>query len=140
MFTENMVAPCGLDCSLCSQAHKKDHTCPGCMGPDEEKPEFCSTRCTIIQCEKRRQHGYRFCDECPDFPCEFSHERENRYQSQYAMKESPFANLKMIREKGMDFFLNSQREKWTCSCGGVISVHEGVCSRCGKQYHSSKGE
>ena len=135
MFTENMVAPCGLDCSLCSAAHKKKNPCPGCTGTDEYKPEFCSTRCTIIQCGKIKANKYRFCDECPDFPCEFSYERENRYMSQYVMKESPFTNLKIIREKGMAAFLDDQKEKWTCKeCGGVVSVHDDICSVCGKRH------
>lgn len=138
MFEEKMIAPCGLDCSLCSEAHKKEKPCSGCMGPDDCKPEFCSARCTIIQCAKRKEGSYRFCDECPDFPCEFSRERESRYQSQYALRESPLGNLKAIREQGMDRFLAQERERWSCKkCGGVISVHTGLCSGCGKKYSLS---
>lgn len=140
MFTARMIAPCGLDCSLCSQAHKKDAPCAGCTGPDENKPEFCSARCTIIQCEKRRHNGYRFCDECPDFPCEFSNEREKRYMSQYVLRESPLGNLRAIRERGMEIFLEKQKAIWTCKiCGGIISVHDGICSKCGKQYRVLDG-
>ena len=134
MFTEDMIAPCGLDCSLCTAAHQKENPCKGCTGPDEYKREFCSTRCAIIQCMKKGQR-YRFCDECSQFPCEFIHERENRYQSQYVLKESPLTNLKNIRAHGMDWFLKQERQKWTCPvCGGVLSVHDGVCSKCGKKY------
>lgn len=133
MFTERMIAPCGLDCSLCVAAHEKENPCQGCNGPDECKREFCSTRCQIIQCEKRKTHQYRFCDECPEFPCEFLHERESRYASQYALKESPLTNLRDIRAYGMEKFLERQRQKWTCkTCGGVVSVHTGICSGCGK--------
>ena len=35
MFTVEMIAPCGLDCSLCSYAQKKVIPCPGCSGPNE---------------------------------------------------------------------------------------------------------
>lgn len=134
MFTENMIAPCGLDCSLCVQAHEKENPCPGCTGPDANKPEFCSVKCTIIQCEIRKQNHFRFCDECPQFPCAFLEERENRYMTQYALRESPLSNLKMIRESGMQAFLQKQKEQWSCACGGVISVHEGICNNCGKKY------
>ena len=130
MFTENMIAPCGLDCSICSQALNKEEPCAGCNGPDDNKPEFCATMCTIIKCVKRR--GYRFCDECRDFPCKDSAERESRYLSQYAMKESPFENMKAIRENGMKAFLETERKKWTCECGGIICVHDGICSDCGR--------
>ena len=105
------------------------------MGPDDCKPEFCSVRCTIIQCEKRRANQYRFCDQCPDFPCEFSREREKRYQFQYALRESPLTNLREIRELGKERFLEQQRSRWTCGeCGGVILVHDGICSGCGKAH------
>ena len=60
MFTADMMAPCGLDCSICSRALRKDRPCPGCNGPDENKPEFCARRCGIILCRKRRENGYRF--------------------------------------------------------------------------------
>ena len=49
MFTADMIAPCGLDCSLCSMAQKKDDPCPGCNGPAEKKPEFCSSWCGIMR-------------------------------------------------------------------------------------------
>lgn len=134
LFTEKMIAPCGLDCSLCSRAHKKQDACPGCLGPDENKPDFCSTRCDIIRCRQRTSHCYRFCDECPEFPCKHSQERESRYQSQYALKESPLTNLRIIREEGMEVFLREERKRWTCrECGGVISVHDGICSGCGNR-------
>ena len=35
LFTEKMIAPCGLDCSLCKAALKKENPCPGCNGPDK---------------------------------------------------------------------------------------------------------
>ncbi len=132
MFTENMVAPCGLDCSLCGQALKAEGSCPGCLGPDEGKPAFCRERCSIITCAKLKSSGYRFCDECSEFPCDACAERESRYMSQYLMRESPFSNIADIRRLGMDDFLTKQREKWTCKlCGGVICVHTGIC---GKEY------
>lgn len=135
MFTAEMIAPCGLDCSLCTRAQQPKDPCPGCMGPDENKPEFCAARCDIIRCRKRSGRTYRFCDECPDFPCEYCLEREDRYMSQYALKESPLTNLRVIREEGMEVFLRREREAWTCKeCGGPICVHDGTCSGCGRSY------
>ena len=69
MFTKDMIAPCGLDCSICKRALAESGRCAGCRGPNDNKPEFCSERCGIILCEKRKANGYSFCDECPDFPC-----------------------------------------------------------------------
>ena len=134
MITAEMIAPCGLDCSLCSHAHDEVNPCPGCNGPDEQKYDYCRTRCGIIRCAERRENGYRFCDECPDFPCEDVMEKENRYMSKYPRKESPLANLRMIREKGMDEFLKLERRQWTCAkCRGIICVHTGLCTGCGEK-------
>ncbi len=135
MFTAAMIAPCGLDCSLCGRAQAQTNPCPGCSGPDEHKPAFCSERCGIILCGKRKENDWAFCDECPDYPCADVMEKENRYTSKYPLYESPLKNLRAIRESGIGAFLESERKQWTCGeCGGVISVHTGVCSGCGKQY------
>ncbi len=132
MFTADMIAPCGLDCSICSRALLKEDPCPGCNGPDENKPEFCAKRCGIILCEKRKQNGYDFCDVCPDYPCEDVMEKENRYTSQYPLKESPLENLRMIRALGMEAFLKIEKERFSCKkCGSPVSVHTGICSGCG---------
>ena len=32
MLRAEMVAPCGLDCNICSQAQITDDPCYGCMG------------------------------------------------------------------------------------------------------------
>ena len=131
MFTADMIAPCGLDCSICFQAQIEENPCPGCNGPDENKPEFCAKRCGIILCQKRRGNGYKYCDECSDYPCEDVMEKETRYTSQYPVKESPLENLRMIRELGMEAFLEQERQRWSCEkCGKPICVHTGICSGC----------
>ena len=58
-------------------------------------------------------------------------EKENRYTSQYPHRESPLENLKMIREKGMDAFLEQEARLWTCpECGSAFSVHHRNCDKC----------
>jgi len=135
MFTEQMIAPCGLNCSLCKEALKAENPCQGCNGDSSVKPEYCSLRCKIIICSMRESLAGEFCDKCPSYPCEHILEREHRYAAAYAMVESPIQNLKRIREEGMEQFLSSEREAWSCTaCGGIICVHTGVCSQCGRQY------
>ena len=131
MFTADMIAPCGLDCSICSQALIEENPCPGCNGPNENKPEFCAKYCGIILCRKRKANGYKYCDECPDYPCGDVMEKETRYTSQYPLRESPLENLQMIRKMGMEAFLEQERRQWICKkCGGAVSVHTGICSGC----------
>jgi len=135
MITAEMIAPCGLDCSLCKRALAETNPCHGCLGDDENKPDFCSKQCGIILCQKRRDNGYEYCDECLDYPCEDVMEKENRYTSKYPLYESPKKNLQDIRKNGINQFLENERTQWACKdCGGVISVHTGICSECGKQY------
>ena len=43
MFTEEMIAPCGLDCSLCMFAHAKEKPCLGCNADGDTKPAFCAS-------------------------------------------------------------------------------------------------
>ena len=132
MFKAEMIAPCGLDCAICSQALIDKDPCPGCNGPNENDPDFCANRCGIILCEKRKVSDYDYCDVCPDYPCEDVMEKENRYTSQYPLRESPLENLRMIRSLGMEEFLKKEKERFSCArCGSPVSVHNGVCSGCG---------
>ena len=134
-ITAGMIAPCGLDCSLCKRALAETDPCPGCGGPDAQKPAFCSEECGIVRCRKRKENGWAYCDECPDYPCGDVTEKEERYTSRYPLYESPAKNLRDIRELGMERFLENEREQWTCgTCGHIVSVHTGICSGCGKQY------
>ena len=87
-MTAEMIAPCGLNCSICKRALAETDPCPGCHGPDENKPEFCAKRCGIILCRKRKENGYAFCDECPDYPCGDVTEKENRYTSKYPLYDN----------------------------------------------------
>ena len=48
MFKAEMVASCGLDCDICSQALADENPCQGCNGPDDRKPEFCARHCAVI--------------------------------------------------------------------------------------------
>ena len=139
MFTADMIAPCGLDCSLCGFAHAKEKPCLGCIAGGDTKPAFCASWCRIVPCEKRTKNGYAYCDECPDYPCEDMMERETRYTTAYPLKESPMQNLRDIRALGMEAFLEREREKWTCrTCGGPICVHNGLCRDCGRKAEGAE--
>jgi hypothetical protein len=44
-------------------------------------------------------------------------------------------NLNDIKTNGIEAFKRAEWEKWECiSCGGVINVHKGVCSKCDKPH------
>lgn len=133
LIKAEMIAPCGLNCALCKKALQKDKPCQGCRGPYEVKSRYCKEICHIWTCDKLVQNEWKYCDVCPEYPCEEILEKETRYGSQYPVNESPVENLKRIREIGMETFLSSECERWTCKkCGEIICVHTGCCSNCGE--------
>lgn len=134
MYKESMIGYCGLNCVACVAAHG-ENPCSGCASPDGCKPEFCRSVCGIKLCSKRIRNNYRFCYECPDYPCEVSRACDQRCRAEYASGESPLDNLKKVRELGMERFLQEERERWTCvECGGVIRAQDGICGGCGRKY------
>lgn len=60
MITAEMIAPCGLDCSLCKRALAETNPCPGCHGPNENKPEFCAERCPVCGTLLRHSIDHNF--------------------------------------------------------------------------------
>ena len=107
-ITAEMIAPCGLDCALCKRALEKVNPCPGCLGPDENKPAFCASECGIILCRKRKENRYAYCDECPDYPCAgVMEKRKTGIRRSIRSHESPGENLRKIRESGMEPFWNA---------------------------------
>lgn len=126
LFTKEMIAPCGLDCSVCIARLEKTPPCPGCWSKEEGKPEHCARLCEIAFCEHRKELKDGYCDKCPDYPCAHILKMENKYQHDYPLKESLMDNLAEMRRLGMDEFLRNESEKWCCvHCGGIICVHTG---------------
>lgn len=123
-FKSTLIAPCGMDCAICSAFLREKNRCGGCYTPDR----LCRKKCTLFDCEQirgRYNHG------CADFPCRHLRELDKRYRMRYGM--SMLENLEAIRKEGIRAFVKSERERWTCNaCGGTIDVHHGKCADCGK--------
>jgi hypothetical protein len=46
-------------------------------------------------------------------------------------------NLESIERIGIRAFVRDEKVRWTCpACGGMICVHTGCCSNCGKEKTS----
>jgi hypothetical protein len=128
-----LIAPCGMNCALCAGylALKNDLkskgirmiNCAGCR-PRNKKCAFLKGHCS-----KLSKGELTFCFECDSFPCERLKTIDNRYRSRYRM--SMIENLNLIKENGMEKFLENQEETWKCqNCGEVISCHNGLCFKC----------
>ena len=138
---EEMVAPCGMNCSVCSSYLSMENDlkrkgvmrtyCAGCL-PRGKNCAFMKKRCELLG-----TGVVRYCYECPEFPCRILVHLDKRYRTHYHM--SMIENLEYIKEHGIDRFLKKEEEKWRCSeCGGVICCHNGICYSCGLEKLKNK--
>ncbi|MEZ5335658.1 MAG: DUF3795 domain-containing protein [Methanolobus sp.] len=134
VFQEDLllIAPCGINCSVCMAYLREKNRCPGCRGPDDQKT-ISRTQCKMKTCETFKDGKSQFCFECDSFPCARLKRLDKRYREKYYT--SLIENLRMIQESGISEFLKSEKVKWSCSkCGGTICMHKGYCDSCGEPY------
>ena len=124
-----LIAPCGMNCNICKYYHRKKMKCPGCRIEDESKSKFCK-ECIIINCEEIKNKNSDFCFICSKIPCRRLKNLDKRYRTKYHM--SMLENLGLIKENGINDFLEKEIQKWKCPmCGGTITCHGGMCISCG---------
>ncbi len=124
----NMVAPCGINCSVCLKQFKLPVACDGCNSTSRNKPKYCYN-CIIRNCEKRLSNNYKYCFQCDTYPCRRLMQLDNRYRTSYDI--SLLENLKHIKENGIRTHIKNERIKWACpKCGQLLSVHRKNCLRC----------
>jgi hypothetical protein len=133
-MNENLIAPCGMNCSLCiaymfnkydlnkEGFHRK--YCPGCIDRGKNCTFYLGKKCDLIATGK-----IRFCYECDTFPCDGLKRLDKRYKTKYNL--SMIDNLNYIKENGMEQFIAKEKNKWKCSdCGDLICCHNGLCLNC----------
>ncbi|MGA3094005.1 MAG: GIY-YIG nuclease family protein [Dehalococcoidales bacterium] len=130
-FSAELMAPCGMNCALCSHylalikqaggTHRMVE-CPGCRSSGRQ--------CAIKRsCERVRRGKTRLCSECAEFPCSRVMHIDERYRKHY--NYSMIDTLKAIQKSGVEAVLAAQREHHRCPrCGGVICIHNGKCYTC----------
>lgn len=134
-ITKTMLAPCGMTCMVCYVHLKEKKPCPGCRGQDESKPSHCR-ECEIKKCVKSHEIG--FCFECTSFPCTTIKRLDKSYKQRYQV--SLIENALRLKAVGAKQHLLEEKEKWTCAqCGGVISLHDQICSECGADHSPAQG-
>jgi hypothetical protein len=134
-FKPELVAPCGMNCGICKlylafsrglpkEKGKVSH-CNGCL--------IRAKNCYIKRgCKKLRTKQVKYCYECAEMPCKNLEHLERRYQERYTT--SLVGNLKEVKEKGMEQFLQNQENSFKCSnCRDVVSVHNRECYTCKKK-------
>ena len=125
-----LIAPCGMNCSICHAFLRQRNTCPGCYSVDATQ-WISIARCTIRNCEIWENNESGFCFECQEYPCKKLNHLDKRYRTRYGM--SMLENLEYIRDHSLTTFVEKEKDRWCCSeCGGTICVHKGYCLECHK--------
>jgi hypothetical protein len=128
-----MLAPCGIFCAVCYR-HLGRNPCGGC-GAAHGNPAHCGT-CKMKCCAKER--GLSHCFLCGEFPCLRIRRLDKSYRKRY--NASPVENGLAAKEMGVTAFLVGHLRLYTCrACGGVISMHDGICSECKTVYSLFEG-
>lgn len=127
-INSSLIAPCGMNCAVCSGFLREKNKCPGCNSESIHKPKYCIS-CKIKNCDLLRDTNSKFCYDCKKIPCARLKQLDKRYRTKYAM--SMIENLNFIKESGTDKFIESEIKRWTCTiCGETICVHRGYCLTC----------
>ena len=132
-MNKELVAPCGMNCGLCSgylaytkgipKKKGKIGHCIACR-PRNKQCAYLKGHCKLL-----RDRKIEFCYECPEFPCDRLKHTDERYRNNF--NTSLIENLYEIRSMGLDAFIERQSEKNKCpNCGDVICVHNGKCYNC----------
>lgn len=125
-----LIAPCGINCALCSAYRREKNSCKGCLIDSGENITHIKT-CRIKFCENQNKSGRKFCYKCKKFPCARIKHLDKRYSSKYHL--SVIENLEYIKKKGIREFVKQQKKEWLCSkCkNDYICCHKGSCFGCG---------
>lgn len=111
-----MIAPCGMNCGLCSHYLRAEKKCPGCSSG--RKVNGACIKCGRKLCKKRKGN---FCFDCDEFPCQSIKTLDKRYREKYGMSE--IENLMTIKKEGLESFLKKEEARWVNS-EGVYCVHD----------------
>jgi hypothetical protein len=115
-----LIAPCGMNCRICSAYLRDKNRCPGCRLLEKSKKRY-MRKCIIRNCSQIKEEGMKFCsDKCKKFPCQRLRSLDKRYRTRYGM--SMIENLELIKKKGTRAFLKKEKKRWVVP-KGIICVH-----------------
>jgi hypothetical protein len=136
LFEKAMIAPCGMNCGSCIAFMRPKNRCPGCWVEDQQKSKAC-VQCIIKNCAHLENTDTKFCYDCPKYPCPRLKQLDKRYSTKY--RTSFLQNLMMIKENGIEHFLDFETKRRTCpNCGSTLSVHKGHCLACLEIIHQNE--
>ena len=127
-FDKYLIAPCGMNCGTCLAWLREKNKCPGCRILSDDKAISVKS-CTVTKCIYLGKTKSKFCYECEKYPCKRIKQLDKRYRTKYGT--SFIENLLMIKENGIDYFLDFESKRRTCTnCGSTLCVHRDFCLTC----------
>jgi len=132
---KELIAPCGMNCGVCSGYLAYSHNipkkkgkishCSGCR-PRNKECSFIKKRCDIIKDNK-----VDFCYQCKEFPCKILEHIVKGYVKRY--NYSVIDNGIFIKEHGLEKFILKEENLYKChDCGDTICIHNKKCYTCDK--------
>ena len=127
-FDKYLIAPCGMNCGTCLAYLREKNKCSGCRILSDDTAISVKT-CTVTKCIYLAKTKSKFCYECEKYPCKRIKQLDKRYRTKYGT--SFIENLLMIKENGIDYFLDFESKRRTCTnCGSTLCVHRDFCLTC----------
>lgn len=124
-----MVSYCGIYCGACPGFHKG--RCKGCRTAVRKSSHKRSCGYGMRICCEEKEIDY--CGQCEEYPCSKINRliRSQKSRMEYDYRHDIPKNFEMIKEEGLNVWLNSQVKKWTCSkCGGQGVFYNLICWDC----------
>jgi hypothetical protein len=131
----HLIAPCGMDCAVCSAYRAYTHQIPRQRGTIS----YCAgcrvrrKRCVYLKgrCARLAAADVEYRFECPTYPCDRLQHLDRRYRTRYGI--SLIGNLELVRTRGAPEFARRQEAVFACTRGGGLrSVHNQKCFTCDK--------
>jgi Protein of unknown function (DUF3795) len=131
-FSKELIAPCGINCGVCIEHLKETDRCHGCLSAGNLRGRY-GVKCGWKSCSEHKKAYFKYCYECPIFPCAKMKSLEKRYVEKY--KLSVIDNLNYIKQNGEYEFIKRENERWKCkNCGKMLCVHRNYCLNCKTEY------
>lgn len=109
IMKQALIAPCGMNCSLCIGYLRDKDNCPGC-NLQEKESKYCR-KCIIKNCKILKENNLKYCsNKCEKFPCTRLKNLDKRYSEKYEM--SMIENLDSISENGIRKFIKNEKKRW----------------------------
>jgi len=92
--------------------------------------------CDIKSCAEGK--GIEYCFECATYPCSRLVAFRNDDHPHHSIV---LQNLGLIQSRGVEWWLERQRERWSCpACGAGFRWYDETCATCGSELYSCEDE